>query len=463
MSDLLRAAAERLPGLALTYLLHSTLLIALAWLVTRLLPLKSQPLKEALWTLALFGAFGTTALRGSLDVEPLLGRLDLSRFAIAAPDASATSAGPIESTPRIAGVKRSAAARDLAPAGAPGPGRQASGAERGGSILLFVAVFALSLYGYLLLRSRLFLRDRTPLDAGPLVDALREMRVRAGFRRDVRVTVSPRLVSPVAFGLLRAEICLPERALLDLDERQQRAMLAHELAHLRRGDPLRLLCARLVETVCFFQPLNRLARRQLFEVIESRCDSFAVGELGGHGLPLAECLAEVAGWLAARPHASPVPAMAQAGSALGRRISRLLRGDEALRDERRGRSLVPFVFALLPAFALCAPFVSLARGESAGKRDARSERAPAPAERAAAGEVDAMIDEAAELLEREIGSLEQDLSEVRALLPWVPYDEEIHATLAQVEQRLDRLERRRALLTAWRSKVASRIAGTSGR
>ena len=84
------------------------------------------------------------------------------------------------------------------------------------------------------LRVRHWLGKRLPVqDEG----ALRILQ-RLEPRQRLRLTVSKRIMGPVTLGILRPEICLPQRGLEDLDATLLRAMLAHELAHLERRDPL---------------------------------------------------------------------------------------------------------------------------------------------------------------------------------------------------------------------------------
>src|SRR5207244_13507506 len=97
--------------------------------------------------------------------------------------------------------------------------------------------------------------------------------------------------SPVALG--RAEICVPELALSELGAEQQRSMLAHELAHLARRDSLWLAGASLIERCFFFQPLNRLARRELETTAEYLSDEWAMRNTRS-AVALAKCLATVA-------------------------------------------------------------------------------------------------------------------------------------------------------------------------
>lgn len=173
------------------------------------------------------------------------------------------------------------------------------------------------------LRLRRLLGAREPVSDPTLDDILLRLRRRSGFTAPVRLTLSNRIPGPVAVG--RHEICIPERVLTDLSPEQQESVLAHELAHLVRNDPGWLVWTGVIESVFFFQPLNRMARRRMQEAAEYLCDDWAVHHTG-RGLTLAKCLAEVAGWVTQRPRPrpQPKPAMTQGGSPLVRRVERLL-------------------------------------------------------------------------------------------------------------------------------------------
>jgi len=185
-----------------------------------------------------------------------------------------------------------------------------------------IAAFILSV-GYLARRLILVgrLGDRRAVTEGPLPEMLAALRRASGHRRQVRLTSSGTISSPVALGL--REICVPEAALTDLDADQQRGLLAHELAHLARRDPLWLDGASVVERIFFFQPLNRLARRELQHAAEYLCDDWAAARTGS-GVPLAKCLARVAEWIQASPLGVPVAGMAEQRSLLVARIARLI-------------------------------------------------------------------------------------------------------------------------------------------
>jgi TonB family protein len=81
--------------------------------------------------------------------------------------------------------------------------------------------------------------------------------------------------SPLSCGLLRPAIILP-REVLSWPEARRRAVLLHELAHIRRGDLWWNLVASIATAVLWFNPLAwRLARRMRHEA-ELACDDTVV-------------------------------------------------------------------------------------------------------------------------------------------------------------------------------------------
>ena len=60
-----------------TYLVHSTVLLAGAWILTCVLSHLSTHAKETVWRTALFGAFLTASLQVGLGFDPVGGRIDM--------------------------------------------------------------------------------------------------------------------------------------------------------------------------------------------------------------------------------------------------------------------------------------------------------------------------------------------------------------------------------------------------
>lgn len=418
-----------LPAFAfgVTYLLHSTLLLGGAWLVTRRMDRRALRLRERVWKFAVLGGFVTAGLQSAAGVEPLLGRfefalashtaarevegLDLPGVAAReerrsaaveaalaaldvapAPERSAPAAQPVEqpapsSAPAVA---RSARTPVRPPVVEPGPSasrprealparepvlerrRELHGAVAvvdelplaalGGWLLAGLASLGLVAFG--LSRLRRELAGAIELESGAVLADLERLAARAGLARRVRLLVAPRLAAPLSTGWLRPRICVPPRALQELAPEEFEAVLAHEVAHLARRDPPWLFALWLIETVCFFQPLNRLARRELSRSFELSADAWAARATGDR-LALAGCLARIAGWIVGSPAPGAQRALGAAmadtldadrpRSRLGERILRLLDPEQLASDERPGRGELPLGLALLGGLALAVP------------------------------------------------------------------------------------------------------------
>ncbi|RKG62054.1 biotin transporter BioY [Corallococcus sp. AB011P] len=112
----------------------------------------------------------------------------------------------------------------------------------------------------------------------------------AGLRRPPTLLVSDEVVSPLAAGLVSPVIVLPAKALRDLPEDSLRMALAHEVAHLRRGDLWLGWVPALAETVLFFHPLARQAAREYALAREEACDAEALRLTGAEPADYGELL-----------------------------------------------------------------------------------------------------------------------------------------------------------------------------
>ncbi|GEL72317.1 M56 family metallopeptidase [Myxococcus virescens] len=177
--------------------------------------------------------------------------------------------------------------------------------------------------------------------ARPLVHPGLEAEVRAlsaaaGLRRVPGLLVSESVASPLATGLLSPVVVLPGRAVRRLPVAALRMALAHELAHLRRGDLWLGWVPALAESLFFFHPLARRAAREYALAREEACDAEAIrltdAELADYGeLILAFGIARTPGTAAALGASAHVDAlhrrlsMLEHVDAVPPRIRRLLR------------------------------------------------------------------------------------------------------------------------------------------
>ena len=110
--------------------------------------------------------------------------------------------------------------------------------------------------------------------------ALAETARRLGMTQAVRVLQSTIVQVPIVAGYLKPVILLPASIVTGLPASQLEAILAHELAHIRRHDYLVNLLQTLVETVFFYHPAVWWLSHQIRCERENCCDDIAVSALG---------------------------------------------------------------------------------------------------------------------------------------------------------------------------------------
>jgi beta-lactamase regulating signal transducer with metallopeptidase domain len=99
---------------------------------------------------------------------------------------------------------------------------------------------------------------------------------RLGITRQVSLYISHHIQGPLTIGVVRSLVIVPASALMALTPEQLEAVLAHELAHVRRADYLWNLIQTMVETLLFFHPAVWWLGRRLREQRELCCDDVAV-------------------------------------------------------------------------------------------------------------------------------------------------------------------------------------------
>jgi beta-lactamase regulating signal transducer with metallopeptidase domain len=416
------------------------------------------------------------------DEEPTHLALQSSRAADVPAAAEGSPLSSVEPAPAERPVRSNAAERadPLASAGvspaSPGDARAPWTAvprrilDAAGLVLLSgwgsVALVGTILFTAALVRIHRRLRPRVRIESGPWIELLRELERRAGSTRRVRLSLSRTTESPLTIGWFRREIVLPERALASLTPRQIESMLAHELAHATRNDPVWFSIYALCERVLFFQPLNRLARRELHDAAELLCDDWAV-RWTGHRLALASCLAEVAHWIVGRKRL-PVPAMADRRSRLRIRIERLLDDRRSPLAERSPRAFLLVAGLTLGLGVLALPGVTSAapgeptpspapkgRNERLSTRPVRLERpvpvirsAPEPseAEPVSAGPAELLADHAH--LEVELSDLEREIDALSSELAELGLADRLGCVVDELRAKLAALRQQHALLSA---------------
>jgi beta-lactamase regulating signal transducer with metallopeptidase domain len=140
-----------------------------------------------------------------------------------------------------------------------------------------------------------------------------------GVARKVRLLVSSRVDVPAVLGWVRPVVLAPVGALTGLPAQHVEALLAHELAHIRRNDYLINVLQGVVEAVLFYHPAVWWVSKQIRTERELCCDDLAVAT-GGDVLAYARALADLE--TSRRLHANV--ALAADGASLVKRIERLV-------------------------------------------------------------------------------------------------------------------------------------------
>ncbi len=339
-----------LAGLLAMFVLHATVLLALAWLLERVGALRHPGWAEFAWRLALFGAFVSVPLR-------LASTMPVSASPTPAMVTAAASTASTRPAPAVAravpsasvalpaeGMSTTSIASSDAPPTRLAPVPTIALPVAGDAVILGLALWLLGALwaGFRLLRQvRALLRLRrqalcSGAAASPALAAALAAQAAALCLPVPRVRLLSRLDGPM---VVPGAILLPHWA-EDLPAAQQRAMLAHELAHVQRRDPRWRFLQRLALVPLFFHPLAWCALRRLEALAETQCDRVAAGRDGARALAecLAECLARVASPRTGAASVGLALAMAERDGGIVERVRALLeRAPDASRPPSRRR------------------------------------------------------------------------------------------------------------------------------
>jgi uncharacterized protein (TIGR03435 family) len=163
-----------------------------------------------------------------------------------------------------------------------------------------------------------------------------------GLSRRVHIVDSSIVDTPTVIGWIRPVILLPVAALAGLSASQVEAILAHELAHIRRYDFLVNLLQTLAETMLFYHPAVWWLSARIRVEREHCCDEVALS-VCGDALSYAEALVELERWR--RVH--PPLAMAATGGPLMTRVRRVLGAPALERPQSVGGLIAAVLIAVV--------------------------------------------------------------------------------------------------------------------
>lgn len=204
-----------------------------------------------------------------------------------------------------------------------------------------------------------------------VVATLSRVSQRLGLRRAVSVWHSTLAQVPIVVGYFKPVILLPLSVATSIPNAQLEAILAHELAHVRRHDFVVNLLQTLVETLCFYHPAVWWLSRQIRIEREHCCDDLVVRVLGnrveyGRALIAIEEL---------RGRGTLLALGVNDGSLLSR-IRRLANGGSSRSEEDRSPAALVSIAMFCAACALAMTW-SLVASDEPAKIDLKVESRPA--------------------------------------------------------------------------------------
>jgi TonB family protein len=147
-------------------------------------------------------------------------------------------------------------------------------------------------------------------------------------RAGIPICTSDSIAVPIAAGLFSPAVILPASMMLSLSKCDLDCIVAHELAHVARGDGWSKLLQLLVQSVLFFNPALLILGRRIAIEREIACDDVAAAG-GAERKRFARCLVDLAERVAIAP--------ASALGVLGTRNATFVRIRRLLDDRYEGR------------------------------------------------------------------------------------------------------------------------------
>ena len=210
----------------------------------------------------------------------------------------------------------------------PSPGPSTTGIKTWLMLGWFAAVLAGA--AHLALEQRKvhrLVRAATPVDPETLPFDLEALRKKAGIERAISIRRSDETGgAPAVCGLLSPVLVLPSQLLHRLDADQLSWTVAHELAHIRRGDLFILPLQYLAKLLFFFHPVAWLAHWTIGEFREHACDDEASETSGVKNRTCCEGFLKILEFAGGRPRVTF--GMAGFNTPLGpiqRRLMRMMR------------------------------------------------------------------------------------------------------------------------------------------
>lgn len=181
-----------------------------------------------------------------------------------------------------------------------------------------------------------------------------------GCNRPIELLVSPKISSPLTWGMWRHKIIFPLAAYGWSEELLQQS-ISHELGHVQRGDWILQIVARVAVSIYWINPLAWLAHRKLLIETEKACDDVAV-ENSGSPISYAQNLLALANTFKSQSSLA-APALLGIQSSLSHRIRHILKQEVNGRSSDTSNILPSLFFAAVIVAPLSALSIDLHQSE----------------------------------------------------------------------------------------------------
>ncbi len=160
---------------------------------------------------------------------------------------------------------------------------------------------------------------------GRLLEMLEECRSQIGIRRNIELRLSGDTLSPAVCGLFKPIILMPATLLEKLSREKLKAVLIHELAHIKRADVWVNLLQTMLQIVYFYNPLVWIANAMIRRAREQAVDEIVLVTLKPETNSYSNTLIDIAEMAFWRPNFSlRLIGVVESKKALERRIKHML-------------------------------------------------------------------------------------------------------------------------------------------
>jgi len=199
-------------------------------------------------------------------------------------------------------------------------------------------------------RFRKLLTSEYPPDSG-IVNSARRLSAAIGLKSCPNITCVPGRLSPLVWGIAgKARVIIPTPLWEQLSQQGREALLAHELAHIRRRDHLVRLMVVFATGLFWWHPIVWLEGKRIREAQELCCDALVVELMPGGTAGYADTLLDVVDFLteAGGPNPALGVGFGQAKS-LKRRLTMIMKGTSKTKVSSLGKLMIlVFAMAVLP-------------------------------------------------------------------------------------------------------------------